>query len=124
MTKSGFDLRPKPPPSSSDVDRDLLGRHAERLGQLGRVPPRALHRRPDLARAVGRDARGGRRRLHRRVREVRHVVLGRRPLGRRRERRVDVAVVAHDLAGLARGRLQLRLVGLPSRSWRSARRPT
>ena len=88
----------------------VVRRHAQPLrhpvpGGLGR-----LEAAPHLALAPGdADGRGGR--LHGRVGEVRGVVLGLEAARGAGHGRVDVAVVAHDLPGLARGLLQRRLEG-------------
>ena len=60
----------------------------------------------DLA-AIAVDARERGRRLHRRVREVRHDVLGLDARAAAGERGVGVADAAHDLAGRAHRREQL-----------------
>ena len=105
-----FRLSAKAAAEQRDVDRHVLAFEAEFLGQLLLRVAGALHRRPSLAFAVGDAHRGGRR-LHRRMREVRDVIFGRDRLRRRGQRLVGVAVVAHDLARLARGLLELALVG-------------
>ena len=92
------------------VHGDVVRRHAQSLGDQVTRGLRRLEAAPHLALAV-RDARGRGGRLHRRVREVRHVVLGlvtTRGAGRGRR---EIAVVADHLGGLARRLLERRLVG-------------
>ena len=69
------------------VDGDVLGRKAEHLGHQIVRGLRALHAGPDLRLAVG-DARRRRRRLHRRMGEMRDVVFGLDLLGGAGERRL------------------------------------
>ena len=72
-----------------DVDRDLRLLEPQRLGHFLLRALRVLRRRPDLA-ALAVDARDRGRRLHRRLVEVRDVVLGGdhpRRRGQRRARR-------------------------------------
>ena len=109
-TKSHFDLRPKPPPSNVTWTVTSSAFRPSFLASSSRVLPGLCTRGPGLAFAVG-DAHGRARRLHRRMREVRDVILRRNVFGGRRQRLLGVAVVAHDLARPARGLLELRLEG-------------
>ena len=54
----------------------------------------------------------GRRRLHRRLGQMREVIFGFQPLGRSFQGGLDIAVVAHHLAGLAGGLFQFGFVRL------------
>ncbi len=105
-----FRFPPEATPEQGDVDGHILGLEAELLGHLVADIARALHRRPNLAFAIG-GARRGAGRLHRCMGQMRDVVLRRNRLRGRGERLLRVAVVAHDLARLARGRFELRFVG-------------
>jgi len=67
--KSGFDFRPKPPPSKVTWTVTFSGARPSVLGQEVVGGLRALHAGPALAFAVD-DARCRRRRFHRRVREM------------------------------------------------------
>mmetsp|Transcript_15247 Transcript_15247/g.42032 ORF Transcript_15247/g.42032 Transcript_15247/m.42032 type:complete len:605 (-) Transcript_15247:1321-3135(-) len=94
----GLGLAPEAATQQRDVDGHLVDAEPEPLGHalargLGR-----LHRGPDLTAAVDEACRRGRR-LHRRVGQMGHVVVGRHTLGRLGQRRLRVAVVAHRLAG-------------------------
>ncbi len=102
-------LAPEAAAEQRDVDRDVLDRHAERLGEVLPRAVGALHRRPDLDLVAG-DVDQRRRRLHRDMRHVRLVVLGADHLGRAGERGVGVALLADHLAGLGRGRRHLLVV--------------
>ncbi len=74
MAKSHLDLRPKPPPSSGDVDGDILLRECQAFWRR----PRAFRLRfapvPDL-RLVALDVRDCSRRLHGDMGEMRQIVL-------------------------------------------------
>lgn len=93
-----------------DVHGHLIGLQRQRGGHRVARGLRVLDRRPDLAATVD-DAGGRHGRLHRRVRDVRQVVLGLELARRGRQGRRGVAVVAERLAGPTRGPLQRRLVG-------------
>ena len=77
--------RPKPPPSVRLVNAHLFDVDVERAGRRRARIQRILDAGPDLG-AVAVDARGAHHRLHRRVGEKRHAVVG-----------------GHDLRGAWRG---------------------
>ena len=88
----------------------LLWLDAERFGDVVARAARALQRRPDLPFAAALAGRGGRR-LHRRMREMRRVVVRRDDLFGGLQRLINVAYVALHLARLAHVGFQLGLVG-------------
>ena len=109
--KSGFDLRPKPPPKSVTLTVTFSGGSARYCGDHVMRGLRALHAGPNFGLAVDDPARRGRR-LHRRMRVVRNVILGLDLLVGACVSRGEVAVAAHDLARLFGRRLHLRAIGL------------
>ena len=92
------------------MDGDVFRRDAERLGHEIMRRLRALDASPDLHLAVG-DARCGRRRLHRRMRQMRDVIFGLDLFGGAGHGRGGVAFMALDRAGLARRRLEFGAIG-------------
>ena len=93
------------------VDGDVLLLQPEALREPRARRLRRLHAGPGLALAV-LDAHQRRRRLHRRLREVRDVVLRLDALCGLCHRAIHVALLAHDLARPARRALELGAVGV------------
>ena len=92
-------LATEAPAEQCHVDGDILDGHAEPLGDEVARRLRRLEAALHLAFAVDDAGRCGRR-LHRRVREMRQVVLRLDPLRSAGHRRRHVPFIAHDLAGL------------------------
>ena len=88
------------------VDRHAVGRDPERLGDLVPSALGILRAAPRLAPSVGHAGRRGGW-FHRRVRQVRDVVVGLHDPRRSHQRGHGVSVVAYDLAGSPRGRFEL-----------------
>ena len=105
----GLRLAAEAPAEQRHVHADAIARDAEHLGERIAGPLRILGRGPHFAVTVGDDGER-RRRLHGRVREVRHVVIGRHPPGRPTEGGIHVPFVADHLARPRRGRLELRAI--------------
>ena len=94
---SGFARRPKLPPAKSWLMRHLLGLQPDGLRDRDLVGGLELLAVPDFA-AVGVELHHAVQRLHRRVREIRELVVGVERLRRAGERLGRVAVVARRLA--------------------------
>ena len=94
------------------VDRHLLVRQTEALGEPRARRLRRLRAGPGLARAVD-DAHQRRRRLHRRLGEMRNVVLGRDALCRLRPSRASTSPsLRTTLPGLRAASLSSRAIGV------------
>ena len=119
----GLGLAPKSAAEQRDVHGDIFDRHAEPFGDQVACGLRRLEAAPDLALAL-RDASARRRRFHRRMRKMRKVVFRRDAFRGSGRSGGEVPVVADDLARLARGLLERRLVGNRVVARHSGRRPT
>ncbi|SST12513.1 Uncharacterised protein [Acinetobacter baumannii] len=106
----GLGLAAETAAEQGHVDRDLVERQFQALGDALAGHLRRLGRGPDLAGAVLVPG-GGDRRFHRRLGQVRQVVLGLDDIPAPGEQRRGIAAVAHHLARLARGLFQLLAVG-------------
>ena len=113
IAKSHLDLRPKPPPSSVTLTVTFSGDMPSFLATSSRVPC-GLCTQAQTSHLPSAICDGRGRRLHRGVRQMRDVVLGLELSRRRRQRALDIAFVAHDLARVARRLLELLPVGCES----------